>query len=167
MKRKLQSHPDLQEFNLLLESVRKLQFLARKHGIRDVFQDNGGKLLQVLLTLNLIVIPGRNGNDLKNEENEEFELKTVNSSLTQSFSTHHHMNKTIINKYRPIPWIFAVYDDIELKEIYRVHPLFMSSFYDKWEEQIEIKNKELNNPKIPLDFVKQNGNLLWKNEKPL
>ena len=42
----------------------RLKLLAEEtNGINDVFQDNGGKLLQVLLITGLKDIPGREGND--------------------------------------------------------------------------------------------------------
>ena len=75
----------------------------------DVFQDNGGKLLQILLLLGLKIIPGREGNDAVDASGREYELKSVNIELTHGFSTHHHMNPLIIAKYRKVPWVFAVY----------------------------------------------------------
>jgi hypothetical protein len=57
----------------------------------------------------LEVIPGREGNDAKDSNGNEFELKSVNIALTKSFSTHHHINPRIIEKYRQVDWIFAVY----------------------------------------------------------
>lgn len=35
-------------------------------------------------------------------EGREYELKSVNIWLTDSFSTNHHINKTIIDKYRDV-----------------------------------------------------------------
>jgi transcriptional regulator with XRE-family HTH domain len=40
-------------------AVRDYQTIATRHGIDDIFQDNGGKLLQILLILNLKKLPGR------------------------------------------------------------------------------------------------------------
>lgn len=57
----MQAHPDLEIFEQLYPAVRKLQALAQKHGINDIFQDNGGKLLQVLLLTGLEVLPVGNG----------------------------------------------------------------------------------------------------------
>ena len=92
--------PDWKLMEELLGHVREYQQLAKKHGIADIFQDNGGKLLQVTLLLGLKVLPGREGNDAVDEEGSEYELKSVNTDLTKSFSTHHHINPTIIAKYR-------------------------------------------------------------------
>ena len=41
--------PDLGELERLFPSIREYQALATRHGIGDIFQDNGGKLLQPLL----------------------------------------------------------------------------------------------------------------------
>ena len=110
----MKSHPDIKIFNKLYSEILKLQSLAEKHGINDIFQDNGGKLLQVLLLTGLEVLPGREGNDAKDSNGNEYELKSINTLLTKSFSTHHHMNPVIINKYRKVDWIFAVYEGIKL-----------------------------------------------------
>ena len=117
----MKAHADLAELTKLFPTIRKYQSLAGKHGIQDIFQDNGGKILQVLLHTGLTVLPGREGNDASDEAGNEYELKSLNVALTKSFSTHHHMNPTIIAKYRKVDWIFAVYQDIELQAIYRLN----------------------------------------------
>ncbi len=45
----MKPHKDLSILKALWKTVEKLQGLASSHGIDDIFQDNGGKLLQVLL----------------------------------------------------------------------------------------------------------------------
>ena len=74
----------------LRPSIRRYQELATRHGIDDIFQDNGGKILQALLLLGLTNIPGREGNDAVDNSGDEYEMKSVNINLTRSFSTHHH-----------------------------------------------------------------------------
>ena len=54
-------HPDQKELDDLLPYIRKLQELADRHGIRDIFQDNGGKLLQIALATGLTVLGKREG----------------------------------------------------------------------------------------------------------
>ena len=49
----MEPHSDLKELQSLWPEIQRYQVLATKHGIEDIFQDNGGKLLQVLLTLGL------------------------------------------------------------------------------------------------------------------
>jgi hypothetical protein len=116
----MNQHPDLELFLNLYESVLELQELATRHGIDDIFQDNGGKLLQVLLITGLEALPGREGNDARDPTGQEYELKSVNVLRTKSFSTHHHINPTIIAKYREVDWIFAVYEGIILRSIYKL-----------------------------------------------
>lgn len=150
-------HPDEKKFEALLPSIRELQILAEQHGINDIFQDNGGKILQVILKENLIVLPGREGNDAEDSEGKQLELKSVNIRLTRSFSTNHHVNQHIIDKYRNADWLFAVYEGIELKEIYRMPPEDLEPYFSAWEEKWQESKKDINNPKIPLEFVRKHG----------
>lgn len=155
-------HPDAAELAEIWPAVRRYQELATRHGIDDIFQDNGGKLLQVLLNLGLKVIPGREGNDASDVTGAEYELKSVNINLTRSFSTHHHMNPVIITKYRQVEWIFAVYQDIELISIYLLTPQEMEPYYKGWISKWHVDGgKDINNPKVPLSYVVHVGTLLW------
>lgn len=163
----MKPHPDKQKLDELFPFIRQYQALAEKHGINDIFQDNGGKLLQVILTTSLHVIPGREGNDAKDEYGREYELKSVNKLLTRSFSTHHHMNPTIIAKYRKVDWVFAVYEGIELQEIYLLTPHQLEPYFQKWVEKWTADGrKDINNPKIPLTFVQKSGALIFQASQP-
>lgn len=153
----------IDKLNYIFDYLREYQRMAEDFGINDIFQDNGGKLLQVLAITNLEDLPGREGNDARDELGNEYELKSVNIKLTRNFSTHHHMNPVIIEKYRRVDWIFAVYEGIELKEIYLLKPHHIEPFYDKWESQWHRKGgKDINNPKIPLTYVRENGIQLYE-----
>jgi len=155
-------HPDKGKMDKLFPYIRQYQELAEVHGINDIFQDNGGKLLQVLLITGLKVLPGREGNDAIDEFGREYELKSVNILLTRSFSTHHHMNPGIIEKYRKVDWVFAVYRGIELDSIYKLTPENLEPYYSKWETSWHSRGeKDINNPKIPLKFVMERGVLLY------
>lgn len=155
-------HPDLVILEELFPAIRKYQDLALKHGINDIFQDNGGKLLQVLLILGLTVLPKREGNDAIDGDGNEYELKSMNIELTKNFSTHHHMNPVIISKYRKVGWIFAIYKNIEIQAIYRLMPINLEPFYTQWEKKwYSDGGKDINNPKIPLKYVLENGELLY------
>ena len=152
-------HEDAELLKELFPAVRLYQQLAVKHGIPDIFQDNGGKLLQVCLILGLTVLKSREGNDATDEHGNEYELKSVNLSRTAQFTTHHHLNPTIIAKYRQVDWIFATYEGIELKEIYRLRPADMEHWYQRWEQKW-YSSGDINNPKIPLTYVQKHGELL-------
>jgi Restriction endonuclease PvuII len=158
----MKPHADQKELEELLPYIRKLQALADKHGVRDVFQDNGGKLLQVALATGLTVLGKREGNDARDETGREYELKSVNFKLTQSFSTHHHLNPTILAKYRKVGWVFAIYEAIELKTIYYLSPEKLEPYFSAWEKKWhDSGGKDINNPKIPVMFVVAHGEIVW------
>lgn len=163
----------IKQLNKLFPSIREYQKLAKEScSIQDIFQDNGGKLLQVLLITGLKnESESREGNDAIDDDGVEYELKSVNKNLTRSFSTNHHLNLVILAKYRQVDWVFAVYEDIELLQLYVIHPNQLEEdFFSKWELKIkeELKKdanyKGINNPKIPLSFVVQKGTLIYDNE---
>ena len=139
--------------------IRKFQALADRHGIADVFQDNGGKVLQLLLVMNIRVVPGREGNDAVDESGVEYEMKTLNiNNRGKGFTTHHHLNPAILAKYRQVSWIFAVYSAIELRAIYRLSATQLEPFFSEWERKWHATGgKDINNPKISLSYVMEHG----------
>ena len=155
-------HPDKIILDNLFPYIQRYQELALKHGINDIFQDNGGKILQVLLVTGLEVLSGREGNDAKDADGNEYELKSVNIALTKRFSTYHHINPRIIAKYRQVDWIFAIYSEINLVSIYKLTPHDLECFYIKWSDKWhESGGKDINNPKIPVKYVMEHGKLLY------
>ena len=160
----MKPHADKAELDRLFPFIREYQALASKHGIGDIFQDNGGKLLQLLLLTGLTGTGGREGNDARDKRGREYELKSVNTLLTQSFSSHHHMNPLILAKYRLVDWIFAIYQGIELQEIYHLAPATLEPYFSKWDKKWHDEGgKDINNPKIPLRFVREHGKLIRPN----
>lgn len=159
----IKPHHDMARLQKLMPCVREYQRLATAHGIGDIFQDNGGKLLQLSLMTGLTVLKGRLGNDAVDADGREYELKTVNTLLTRSFSTHHHLNPVILAKYRAIDWVFAVYEGIEIKEIYVMPSAALEVYFTAWERKWHEwgGQKDLNNPKIPLGFVRNHGTMLY------
>ena len=77
--------------------------------------------------------------------------------IAQGFSTNHHLNAHILNKYRQVPWSFAIYNNLELESIYVMSPAMLEPMFSKWERDYINQGREGNNPKIPLRFVKENG----------
>lgn len=163
----MKSHQDRAILEEIFPSIRKYQELASKHGIGDIFQDNGGKLLQLVLITGLTVLAGREGNDARDAKGNEYELKSVNVLLTKSFSTHHHMNPAIIRKYRKVKWCFAIYEGIELQSVYFMQPAALEPYFRKWEAKwLADGRKDINNPKIPVSFVTKNGRKVFQATKP-
>jgi hypothetical protein len=154
-------HPDKAIMDQLFPYIRQYQELANKHGINDIFQDNGGKLLQLVLITGLKATGKREGNDAIDDDGNEYELKTLNLLLTKSFSTHHHLNLAILKKYRKVNWYFAVYEGIEIKQIYTMSVKKLKPFFDKWEKHYRNTGVAINNPKIPLKYVEENGTEIY------
>src|SRR5258707_13744299 len=153
----MRAHQDKELLDKLFPYIQQYQELASRHGINDIFQDNGGKLLQLVLITGLKVTGKREGNDAVDSQGKEYELKTVNARLTSSFSTHHHLNLAILAKYRKVDWFFAVYEGIELQQIYYMKPKQLASYFDASDVKYRSNERAINNPKIPLKFVPQNG----------
>lgn len=143
--------------------------MAVRYGIRDIFQDNGGKVLQSLVILGLRFAGGREGNDAVDDEGNEYELKSVNVALGASRGvTTHHLNLRILAKYRAVAaWFVSMYQDIELVEIFRLTPSDLAPLFDLWEARLGANNDTpLNNPKIPIAFVRARGTRVWPATSP-
>ena len=147
----------IKKIERLWQSLHDLEAFADQYGIEDIFQDNGAKILQQLVYLNMKALPGREGNDAISNSGMEWEMKSINLETSASgFSTNHHVNQTIIDKYKKVPWTFAFYEGIKLKEIYVMTPKQLQPIYSHWEEKLQSM-ETINNPKIPIKFVKENG----------
>lgn len=148
---------EIKNLEKLWRNLTYLSDLAKQYGIDDIFQDNGAKVLQQLIYLNLQVLPGREGNDAVSNSGIEWEMKSINIETSASgFSTNHHTTQTIIDKYRKVPWAFSIYRGIKLDEIYVMTPSMLEPIYQHWEEKLQTKS-HLNNPKIPVRFVQEKG----------
>lgn len=71
------------------------------------------------------------------------------------------MNPVILKKYRKVDWIFAIYSGIECESIYLVKPSKLETYFKAWEEKWKVSG-DINNPKIPMKYVMDNGKLLFK-----
>ena len=138
-------------------NLHELTELAKEFGIDDIFQDNGAKTLQQLIYLNMKILPGREGSDCVSASGTEWELKSINLDTSASgFSTNHHTTRDIIAKYRKVSWSFAIYHGIRLEEIYVMPSAVLEPLFSQWEEKLNTMT-HLNNPKIPVRFVRKNG----------
>lgn len=162
-----QHHRDKEDLDKLFPHLRLLQKLAVKHGIPDVFQDNGGKYLQLALVTGLTLLKTREGNDAVDQTGRQYEIKTLNVDRVTSFTTHHHLNPVIISKYRKVDWIFAVYSGVELEAVYYMPVELLEPFFSKWARKWKLEKKDINNPKIPLKFVIQHGLKVFPSDQQL
>nr|WP_322744460.1 hypothetical protein [Coleofasciculus sp. LEGE 07092] len=156
-------YSDLERLNRAIQGIQDMQQLAQEYGINDIFQDNGGKTLQLLILLGLRISPGREGNDALDAEGKEYELKTVNvlNRKNPGVTTHHHLNEDILDKYRQVEaWYIGIYEGILLKKIYKLLPQQLEPEFQKWERKIKQGSGAINNPKIPMKLVKQ-GELVY------
>lgn len=150
--------------NTLLPAIKEYQSLAARFGIGDIFQDNGGKLLQLLLITGLDNLPRREGNDAVDTAGKEYEIKTVNATLTTAFSTNHHLNPGIIAKYRQVKWVFGIYQGIEIQSVYTLEASALEPYFAKWEAKWHGSGKDINNPKIPVAYVVKHGTCVYQTQ---
>lgn len=144
--------------NEICQAIQNLQDIAIKYGIVDVSQDNNARLIQILALTGLKILPGRTGNDAIDEAGREYEIKTTSGT---AFSTNHHINIDIINKYRKAQWLFGVFDGSFLKELYQLSPENLEFYFSRWEYKCREINS-INNPKISLSIVLRFGSLIYR-----
>lgn len=150
------------EIESLWPGIQAFQHLASQYGVQDIFADNGGKVVQLAVATGLDIVPGRLGPDYRDRIGNTYEVKTVNTSKkTTGFSTNHHLTKKTIAEYRKRRWVFAMYDDITLTEAYLVEAADMEPIFQKWEAALGGKRDHLNNPKVPMDFVRDIGTVMY------
>ena len=147
----------IEKVDTLWRNLHDLAELAHEYGIDDIFQDNGAKVLQQLIYLNMQIIPGREGNDAISPKGYEWEMKSINLATSATgFSTNHHTNQIIIDKYRQVPWSFAIYRNLNLEEIYVMSPSMLEPLFSVWENKLKTMS-HINNPKIPVRYVRSHG----------
>lgn len=150
------------EIETLWPGVEALQNLADHYGIKDVFQDAGGKMLQLAVACGLDLIPGRTGPDARDRVGNEYEVKTVDmhGKKTGGFTTNHHLTEDTISRYRSRRWVFAIYDRITLMEAYLVEAEALEPVFQKWSHTLRATD-HINNPKIPVEYVREVGTPMY------
>lgn len=150
-----------EEIEKLWPGVEQMQNLATQYGIPDIFQDAGGKLLQLLIATGLDVVPGRTGADAKDRMGNEYEIKSVDiSNGTKGFTTNHHLTLDTISRYRNRRWVFATYNRITLTAAYLVEPGDLEAIFTKWANTLKTCT-HINNPKVPLSHVQAVGRVMY------
>ena len=153
---------DKTSVDILWKQLHTLQEIAHDFGIDNIFQDNGAEILQQLIYLNMKAVPGREGNDGVDINGCEWEMKSLDISKGNAgITTNHHLNAGIIEKYKTVPWSVAIYDGIQLKKIYIIGNEQLQPMFKKWEEKLKTV-ESINNPKIPLAYIEENGILIYQ-----
>ena len=145
------------------ERLNDVEDIAVDYDIGDIAQDNNLKLLQTLVLFDFKNQSGREGSDAIDRYGNEWELKTANMNLVSGFSTNHHTTHDRIEAFRRERWMFSIYAGIRLVEVYVMSPAALEPFFSKWERSIAERaangevHAHLNNPKIPIKFVREAG----------
>lgn len=157
--------PDTELLNNAIQGLRDFQTLASKYGIDDVFQDNGGKTLQITIHMGLKILPGIHGSDAVDDYGNNYEIKTFNDSKQELAYRKKipicRLSHNILKRYRSCRWLIGVFDNIYLKELYYLHPKLLEPFFSKWQIILD-ENKPYEGRTIQLRFIKQHGTLVWK-----
>src|SRR3546814_17072127 len=72
-----------------------------------------------------------------------------------------------MNKDRKVCWVFAIYEGIEIRRAYFMPPGSLEAYFRKWESKWIEEQKDINNPKIPLTFITEHGELVYSDQKTL
>lgn len=154
-------------FDSKWDGLNTIESLAKTYEIYDIAQDNNLKLLQTLVYFDLENQSGREGSDAIDRYGHEWELKTANENLVTGFSTNHHTNHERIAQFRKERWLFSIYRGIELQEVYAMSPKTLEPYFTDWTNKVNAKeaqgmdNAHINNPKIPLKFVREKGQKVY------
>ena len=98
-------------------------------------------------------------------DGKECQVKLLDRAVTKSFSTHHHLNPTIVAKYRKVDWYFAVYEGIELIVLYKASAAALEPYFSAWEKKWnDSGGKDISNRKIPLKFVESVGKVVFESK---
>lgn len=146
--------------------IEKYQEIAAQYGINDIFQDAGGKMLQLAVAVGLDMSKDRMGPDAFDRIGNEYEVKTTDlNKKGNGFSTNHHLTHSTIDRYSSRRWVFAMYRGITLIEAYLVEPEALQPYYDKWALVLKSKS-HINNPKISADYVRDVGRVMYMKDVP-
>lgn len=147
----------------------------------NVFDDGGYKELILLRLFNLRKLD-REGDDAVDQTGRRYEIKTVarmssrgRRKTSLSITTEHTLTLTNIYRYRnTFLWIIAIFDQASPEAIYEVEPVRLEPYFQGWEQRIlaqeaasttDTAPPHLNNPKIPLWFIRQVGMQVWPSDK--
>lgn len=155
---------EIEKLDEIWNKLTELTNLAKDHGIKDIFQDNGAKVLQQLIISNMVFLKGREGNDAKDKNGIEWEFKSINIETTATgFSTDHHSTNELLDRFNSVPWLFSIYSGTVLQEMYVLSPGQLTEWVNKQKNNLSLKvgQNSLNNPKIPIKYVREHGTKIY------
>lgn len=159
----------------LLDLGAQLQAAATVRDIHNVFDDGGYKELLILSLFDLRKLE-REGDDAEDADGRRYEIKTVarvssagRRKASLSVTTEHTLTQANITRYRAtFLWIVAVFDQAFPEVIYEIPPVKLEPYFTDWERKLARQGwqeggapNHLNNPKIPLTFVRAHGIQVW------
>jgi hypothetical protein len=161
----------------VVELGAQLQAEASRHGIHNVFDDNGYKELLILRLFDLRKLD-RAGDDAEDDVGRRYEIKTVaridargNRKKNLSITTEHTLTVENLTRYRNVYlWIIAVFDQAQPEAIYEIPPASLERYFADWQTKLIRQESlraeggapvHLNNPKIPLGFIEKHGTRVW------
>lgn len=148
----------------LLQLARPLEEAGRAVGITSVFDDGGYRTLLLCRLFGLQALPGKGGDDARDAAGRRFELKAVNvldscgqERRTLGIGAGTPLEQARIERYRRVDaWIIGVFRGVAPLEAWCVPSTALEPFFARWEERLQVTPR-LNNPKIPLQFIRQVG----------
>lgn len=157
-----------EEIESLWGGIEQFQELARQYKVNNIFQDSGGKMVQIAIATGLDLCEERTGPDATDRMGNFYEIKTTDIAQgTGGFSTNHHLNHGTISRFRSRRFVFAIFHNITLQEIYRVEGAALDDYYSTWLNKLAQPNTQhLNNPKISISDVRKRGTVMYLKDVP-
>lgn len=162
--------PIVEGIEHLIDLAQPLEAAAQEAGIPSVFDDGGFRTLLVCRLFGLQALPGKAGHDARCPKGRNFELKTVNlvgthgqRRVNPGVTTEHTLRQANIERFRRTnSWLIGVFAGCRPLEFWQVPTGRLETFFSEWEQKLaQAPNQEINNPKIPLKFIRETGHLVW------
>jgi hypothetical protein len=117
-----------------------------------------------LLITGLKGVGSREGNDAQDAQGNEYELKSVNTSVDAELldaSSHESNHPCQISEGGLGVWLFM--RELSCRQFTSMKPTALEPYFSKWESKWhESGGKDINNPKIPVKFVVEHGELVYQ-----
>jgi len=149
------------ELETVWDGVLAFQNLAEHYGVHDIFQDAGGKMVQLAVATGVELVEDRNGPDAVDRIGNQYEIKSTDiAKTTGGFSTNHHLNHATIKKFSSRRFIFAIYEGITLMEAYFVEAKQLEPYFANWRRKLKTKT-HLNKPIITVKCIREKGTVAY------